>query len=94
MSVVALADAKAHLRIVHDSDDAYIQSLIDAAEGHFASTDVDIEADPLPAPVQHAILMLVSHLNENRDAVTGNSPVTVVPYGINALVQPFREETL
>lgn len=94
MSAVALASAKAHLRVVHDSDDAYIQSLIDAAEGHLASTGVDIEADPLPAPVQHAVLLIVSHLNEHRDAVAGNMPVAVLPFGVNALVQPFREETI
>lgn len=95
MSVVALATAKAHLRVVHTSDDAYLQTLLDAAEGHLASTGVDMEADPLPAPVAHAVLLLVSHLNENRDAVVaGNMSAAILPFGVNALVQPFREESV
>lgn len=95
MSAVSLASAKAHLRVVHDDDDVYLQTLIEAAEGHLASTGVDMEADPLPAPVHHAVLLLVSHLNENRDAVVaGNMPAAILPFGVNALVQPFREETI
>lgn len=91
---VALEDAKRHVRVTSDDDDAYITSLIGAAEGHLASTGVDMEADPLPAPVAHAVLLLVGHYFENRMAVVGDTPATVLPYGVNALVQPYREETL
>lgn len=90
---VALEDAKAHVRVTSDDDDAYITSLIGAATGHLESTGVDMEADPLPAPVVHAVLLLVGFWFENRVAVVGSSPITVLPFGVNALVQPFREET-
>lgn len=43
----------------------------------------------------HAVLLLVSHLNENRDAVVaGNMSAAILPFGVNALVQPFREESV
>lgn len=32
MSVVVLADVKAHLRVTHTSDDGYLQQLLDGAE--------------------------------------------------------------
>lgn len=94
MAAVALAEAKAQVRVIHNEEDTYIEALIDAAEGHLASTGVDMEADPLPAPVAHAVLLLVAHYYENRMAVVGDKPATVLPLGVNALVAPFREESI
>lgn len=36
MSVIALADAKAFLDVIHDSDDSKLQNLLDAAEDEAA----------------------------------------------------------
>lgn len=45
----------------------------------------------VPAPIRHAILLMVSHLFNNRDAVTTTQaqPVTL-PLGVDALLSPYR----
>lgn len=45
----------------------------------------------VPAPIRHAILLMVSHLFNNRDAVTVTAaqPATL-PMGVDALLAPYR----
>lgn len=45
----------------------------------------------VPAPIRHAILLMVSHLFNNRDAVTTTAaqPATL-PLGVEALLGPYR----
>lgn len=45
----------------------------------------------VPAPIRHAILLMVSHLFNNRDAVTTTAaqPATL-PMGVEALLAPYR----
>lgn len=45
----------------------------------------------IPAPIKHAILLMVSHMFNNRDAVTSTAaqPATL-PLGVEALLAPFR----
>lgn len=48
---------------------------------------------PLPKPIYQAILLLVGHFYENREAVVvanGFSSVAELPFGVTALVQPYR----
>lgn len=45
----------------------------------------------IPAPIRHAILLMVSHLFNNRDAVsTTTAQPAQMPLGVEALVGPYR----
>lgn len=92
MSNVTLADAKAHLRITFAADDAYITGIIEAAEDYIARTGVEFST-PLPAAIRHAVLLTVSHFYNNREAVTAET-LNAMPFGVNALLQPYREQGL
>jgi uncharacterized phiE125 gp8 family phage protein len=45
----------------------------------------------VPAPIRHAILMLVGHWYENREMVNVGQTVTEVPLGVTALLGPYRQ---
>lgn len=92
MEAVSLAEAKAHLRIGFTSDDAYVTSLLEAAEGYVSEIGVALAA-PVPAPVKHAILLLVSHWYSAREAAA-TEPPKAIAFGVDALLQPFREQSL
>lgn len=92
MTAVALADAKSHLRISFSDDDAYVMALIEAAEGYVSEIGVAVAA-PVPAPVKHAIILLVSHWYNAREAA-GEKPSAPIAFGVNALLQPYREQNL
>jgi len=57
---------------------------IDVTAGYGASS-VDV-----PAPLRHAVLMLVTHWYEHRGAVGHDLAVLVAPLGFEALVAPYR----
>ncbi|WP_054309916.1 head-tail connector protein [Mesorhizobium sp. 1M-11] len=89
---VSLAEAKAHLRITHNTDDAYVTSLIEAAQDYVVQVGVAI-APTMPTPVRHAILLLISHFYEHRDAATDRPPAAIA-YGVNALLSPYRTQDI
>lgn len=88
--MVDLAAAKAHCRVEHDEDNASIAAMIAAASDHLASIGVDMEADPIPPAVHHAVLMLVGHFYEHREAVS-DVKTAAVEIGVDRLVHPYRE---
>lgn len=145
--IVSLVEAKRHLRVEHNSDDAYIESLIavatawlDAPDGWLgralgeqtleaafparcipATRDMPyqpflslVSSTPstdgretvmqwkagypviegkstVPAPIRHAILLMVGHLFAHRDAVTATqAKPEQLPLGVDALLSPFR----
>lgn len=51
-------------------------------------------ASSVPAPLRHAILMLVAHWYEHRDPVEIGSSRTRVPEAVSDLVKPFRRMRL
>lgn len=71
MAIVTLADAKAHLRILHNDDDALVSSKILAAMAHLESLlgfEIEVEYTTVPDDFKQAVLALVGHWYENREA--------------------------
>ncbi len=92
LTAVTLAEAKAHLRISFTTDDDYVTSLLEAADGFVSEIGVAIAA-PVPAPVKHAILLLAAHWYNAREAA-GETPSTPIAFGVNALLQPYRTQSI
>ena len=91
--MISLAFAKYHLRVEHSDDDSMIQSYIDASLDWLSKVDVDTSADPLPASVCQAALLMVAHFYENREAV-GYVKLAPLPMGVDTLIAPYREHRL
>ena len=91
MSIVTVAEAKAHMNIVTTDDDALITAKIDAAEAWVGSYLGTPLADPVPEPVKEAVRQLVAHLYENREASIVGVSMTEVSPGMFDLLAPYRE---
>ncbi|MBA9061689.1 hypothetical protein GGQ91_001066 [Methylobacterium fujisawaense] len=145
--IIALDDAKAHLRVDHADEDALIAGLVEVATAwldgpdgwlgrslgeQVLETDFSVNLDPddrvypcppatglldetpdpesgtvtvrwragypvvdgrstVPAPIRHAILLMVGHLYGSRDAVTTTAAQPAeLPLGVQALLAPYR----
>ncbi len=91
--MVTLAEAKQHLRIIETDFDDEVGSMIDAATDHLSSIDVDMTADPLPPALHHAVLLLVGHFFEYREA-TNAEQLRFTPLGVDRLIAPYRSVSL
>ena len=94
--MISPEEAKAHCRFATDDDhfDGELQISIDASVGHLKSIDIDMDADPLPPALKQAVLLLVAHFMDNKEAVTRDGPTHVTPFGVARLVAPYRKVTL
>lgn len=78
----------------YHGDDAYLQTLLDAAEEwvclstHRELTEL-CDAHGLKPSVRHAVLMLAAHWYAQREAAVGGT-MSPAPYGVSALLAPFR----
>lgn len=90
--MITLQDAKLHLRVDHNEEDALIGWMLDAAiEGaaNYLNVEVGDLDDPLlPAPVKAAVLLVVGDLYANREAV-GTQPYSQNPT-YERLLNPYR----
>ena len=65
--IVTVDEVKTHLRIQHDEEDGYLESLIMQAQATAEDYCRVQFSEPAPEPVRLAILLFVSHYYENRD---------------------------
>ena len=86
---VSLERVREHLRVDHNEEDELIEHYIEASEAHLTSIGVDLDQDPLPSSIELAILLLVAHFYENREAA--GKPMSKTPIGVSTLVAPYRE---
>ena len=94
---LSIEKCKKHLNIDLDftEDDNYIQHLIEAAEnaverhiGYKLADKVEENDGSLPKGLEHAMLLLIGHFYNTREAVTfGNS--VELPLGYNYLLDLF-----
>ena len=93
---ISLEQCKKHLNIDpgFTEDDNYIMSLAEVAEEivqrHIGYRFEDILVDgQLPAPLQHAMLLLIGQFYANREAVTFGS-ASELPLAYNYILQLFE----
>ena len=97
--VVSLEEAKAHLRVQHDEEDALIEGMI--AQAQTAAEDFcrvsfepflndDGEAVEAPGPVKLAILLMVGYFYEHREAEDG-AGFRTMRRAFMTLLYPYRD---
>jgi hypothetical protein len=103
MSIVQLADMKAHLNVTFSDDDALIQAKIDAAEDFISRFCVTVDpcdpdstsmalwsANSVTPGIIAAIKLLAAHLYANREASVVGVTAADLPFGLFDLLGPFR----
>lgn len=86
--MITIADAKQHLRVMHDLEDDLIQLYMDAAAGHVAAYLGDDLPDPMPEPIQAAVLLLTADLYVNRERQADRILHESTAYAL--LLNPYR----
>ncbi len=93
MSIIPVEDAKAHLNVTADDDDALIGDKISAAEAWIDRwlKEPMAEMEEVPADLRQAVLMLVGHFYENREATLVGISADEVPLGVWDILNQHRE---
>lgn len=97
--IVNLVAVKAHLNITFDTDDALIgakiasaQSIIEAQLGYAIEDRYGGEGLPaIPQALTEAVLQVVGHLYENREAVLVGVSGQALPLGVEETIRNFRD---
>ncbi|MGY4332787.1 hypothetical protein ACVWWG_007204 [Bradyrhizobium sp. LB7.2] len=91
MPGITLDQAKAHLNVTTDADDALLTDKLAAAKAWvLAYTAADPDADTSPAPIREAVLQLMAHLYQNREANLVGVTAMALPFGFLDLLAPYR----
>lgn len=92
MTVITLDDAKRHLNVTDTADDTLIEAKIEAAEA-WVSRWLTIplsEMTTVPADLKQAVLMVVGHFYENREASLIGISAEEVPFGVRDIIDQHR----
>lgn len=83
--MVNLERAKQTLRVEHSEEDSYVEFLIEVAAEYVSGLCDYVNDANAPKAYDICVLLLVSHLFENRSIVTDVSKFTV-PYGFRSFL--------
>lgn len=90
--IISVDEAKRHLNVTDDTDDVLLADKIAAAEAwidRWLETPF-ADLDAVPADLKEAVLMLVGHLYENREATLVGITAEEIPFGVWDLITPHR----
>ena len=92
---VSLDDAKAHLNVTFDTDDALITRLIGVAsdwlERQLGYRIADRYPDGVPPAIDHAVLLMMAHYYENREGALVGVNAQTLPFGVIDIVNDYRD---
>lgn len=86
--MITVAEAKQHLRVMHDLEDSLIQIYLDAAQAHIADYLGDDLPDHMPAPIHAAVLLLTGDLYLFRERQAGQYLFESTAFTL--LLAPYR----
>lgn len=92
--IISLEEAKAHLNVTDDADDAVISSIVADAEDFIGGyVDCPMTPEGAPNPVKRAVKMLVGTMYLNREAGLSDpeSRASDGPVSVFDLIGPFRK---
>lgn len=93
--MITLERAKLHLRIVHDEEDGYLNSLIDATNAWMAQylgSDLPKKNSANSGLVEAAQLLLIADLYENRELTLTSAQQKNPTFQL--LLEPLREKAV
>jgi hypothetical protein len=91
MPAMTLDQAKAHLNVTFDADDALLTDKLAAAKAWVSAyTACDPDADTAPAPIREAVLQLTAHMYQNREVNLVGITAMALPFGFLDLLAPYR----
>ena len=97
--IVTVDEVKTHLRIQHDEEDEYIETLIQQAQASAEDycrvsfdpyLDEDGEKTDAPEPVRLAIILMTSFYYENRD-IPDMTTYKAMRMAFDSLLYPYRD---
>ena len=94
MNIVTLEDIRLHTRIDSTAEDDILTLYADSAEATVLNLmertieDLYDEYGEIPAPIKHAVLMLVDHSYAQRSPASIQNLYSV-PYTLDALIKPY-----
>ena len=88
--IVTVDEVKTHLRIQHDEEDGYRESLIRQAQATAEDYCRVQFSEPAPEPVRLAVLLVVSHYYENRDN-PDRAMYATMRIAFENLLYPYRD---
>lgn len=91
--MVTIDDIRKHCNVDFDDDDSYISDLIKVAEVAVANVintplDTYVQDGEMPAPLDHAVKLIVANLYENREPVSYGK-ATNVAFTLGFLLSPY-----
>lgn len=92
---ISLDDAKKHLNVEHNEDDAFISELIDVAEDHLSGllhrqlVSVEESSGELPAALRHALRIIVARFYADREGYRSGR-VTELPFALGSLIGRYQ----
>lgn len=93
MSIPTLQECKAHLRILHEHEDAlilgYLEAAVSSAEATTRRDFTSEEGEEMPPAVKQAVLLLLAHFYEHRQAATVGK-LEELPFAVRYLLWPNR----
>ena len=88
--IVSLAEFKTHLRIQHNEEDEYIESLIRQAQAEAEDyCRVQFTEEDAPEPVRLAVILMASFYYENRD-IPDMTTYKATRMAFDSLLYPYR----
>jgi uncharacterized phage protein (predicted DNA packaging) len=101
MALPTIDELKAHINLDHDEDNDLLKTYANAAKitienylnrklYNASVPDSDSNGIVVNDAIKVAVLMLVSHWYDNREAVTINGNVSALPLAYQMLINPYR----